>query len=122
MKHPHIRTLGIAVVAGALLAWAPLASAGQAPAQGQPQAQQTTSTAQGELVNVDTKASTIAIKTSVGNMEFRYDNQTRISGAQSGAAGLATMTGAPVTVQYKKEGSTNLATSIAVQASEKPAR
>ena len=122
MHHPHTRTLGIALVVGALLAVTPLAShAGQAtgPAQA---AQQTTSTAQGELVSVDAKASTIAIKTSVGTMEFRYDNQTRITGAQSGAAGLATMTGAPVTVTYRKEGSTNFATSIAVQSSEKPAR
>jgi hypothetical protein len=123
MNHPFTRTLGMALVAGALLAWTPLVSrAGQAPAAGPAQAAQTTSTAQGELVSVDAKASTVAIKTSVGNMEFRYDNQTRITGTQSGAAGLATMTGAPVTVQYKKEGSTNLATSIAVQASEKPAR
>ena len=124
MHHPHTRTLGIALVVGALLAWTPLVShAGQAPAAGQAQAaQEKASTAQGELVSVDAKASTIAIKTSVGNMEFRYDNQTRITGSQSGAAGLATMTGAPVTVQYRKEGSTNFATSIAVQASEKPAR
>jgi hypothetical protein len=71
---------------------------------------------------VDAKASTIAIKTSVGNMEFRYDNQTKITGSQSGAAGLATMTGSQVTVQYRKEGSTNFATSIDVRASEKPAR
>jgi hypothetical protein len=124
MHHPHTRTLGVAFVLGALLAWTPhVAYAGQAPGAGSTQAaQQTTSTVQGELVNVDAKASTIAIKTSVGNMEFRYDNQTRITGAQSGAAGLATMTGAPVTVQYRKEGSTNLAMSIAVQQSEKPAR
>jgi hypothetical protein len=123
MQHPHTRTLGIALVVGALLAWSPLAShAGQAPATGPAQAAQTTSTAQGELVNVDAKASTIAIKTSVGNMEFRYDNQTKITGSQSGAAGLATMTGSQVTVQYRKEGSTNFATSIDVRASEKPAR
>jgi hypothetical protein len=114
----------MALVVGALLAWTPLvAHPGQAPSEGPAQAaQQTTSTAQGELVNVDAKASTIAIKTSVGNMEFRYDNQTKITGSQCGAAGLATMTGAPVTVQYRKDGSSNIATSIAVQAAEKPAR
>jgi hypothetical protein len=127
MHHPHSRTLGVALVAGALLAWTPLvAAAGQAPAARAAQAgQQTTSTVSGELISVDAKANTIAVKTSSGNMEFRYDNQTRITGSQSGPAGLATMTGAAVTVQYRKEGSTNLATSIAVQAdepSEKPGR
>ena len=124
MHDPHTRTLGIALVVGALLAVTPLVShAGQAPATGPAQAaQQTTSTVQGELVDVDAKASKIAVKTSVGNMQFRYDNQTRITGSQSGAAGLATMAGSPVTVTYRKEGSTNFATSIAVQQSEKPAR
>jgi len=117
MIHSHTRTLTMALVAGALLAWTPTAShAGQAPAASPAQAaQQTTSTAQGELVNVDAKASTVAVKTSVGNMEFRYDNQTKITGAQSGAAGLATMTGAQVSVQYRKDGSTNIATSIDVR-------
>jgi hypothetical protein len=124
MHHPHTRILGTALVVGALLALTPLVSyAGQAPATSPAQGEkQTTSTAQGELVSVDAKASTIAIKTSVGTMEFRYDNQTRITGSQSGAAGLATMAGSPVTVTYRKEGSTNFATSIAVQQSEKPAR
>ena len=119
----HTRTLGIALVVGALLAFSTLAShAGQAPAASPAQAAQTNSTAQGELVSVDAKTSTVAIKTSVGNMEFRYDNQTKITGSQSGAAGLATMTGSQVTVQYRKEGSTNFATSIDVRQPEKPAR
>lgn len=123
MLHPHTRTLGMALVVGALVAWTPLAlHAGQAPTATPAQAAQATSTAEGELVGVDSKASTVAVKTSVGNMEFRYDSQTRITGAQSGAAGLATMTGAEVTVQYRKEGSTNFATHIDVKPSERPAR
>jgi hypothetical protein len=124
MYHPHTRTLRTAVVVGALLAWTPLASpAGPASAASPVKAaQQTTSTVQGELVSVDAKTSTIAIKASVGNMEFRYDNQTKITGAQSGAVGLATMTGSQITVQYKKEGSTNLATTIDVRPPERPAR
>lgn len=121
MLHPHTRILGIALVVGALVPWTPLAShAGQAATPAQ--AAQATSTAQGELLDVDSKASTVAVKTSAGNMEFRYDSQTRITGAHSGAAGLATMTGAEVTVQYRKEGSTNFATSIDVKPSERPAR
>ena len=122
MQHPHTHTLGIALVVGALLAWTPFAFAGQTAAARPAQAAQTTSTAHGELVSVDAKTSTVAIKTSVGNMDFRYDNQTKITGSQSGAAGLATMTGSQVTVQYRKEGSTNFATSIDVTAPEKPAR
>jgi len=122
MHHPYTRTLGIALVVGALLAWTPFAFAGQTAAARPAQAAQTTSTAHGELVSVDAKTSTVAIKTSVRNMDFRYDNQTKITGSQSGAAGLATMTGSQVTVQYRKEGSTNFATSIDVRAPEKPAR
>jgi hypothetical protein len=91
----------------------------QAPAQPAP-AQP--ATAQGELLEVDTKASTFAIKTAAAEMKFRYDDQTKVSGAQKGVAGLATMTGSQVTVQYKKEGANNVATSIEVRGSKAPGR
>jgi hypothetical protein len=80
------------------------------------QAQQVqTQTAQGELLDVDGKASTLSIKTQTGEMTFRYNDQTKVTGAQKGMAGLATMTGSQVMVMYRKDGQINLATSIDVR-------
>lgn len=78
-------------------------------------AQQEASTAQGQLVRVDTRANTIEIKTASGTeMQFKYTDQTRVTGASEGVSGLATMAGADVTVQYTKQGQDNVATAIAV--------
>ena len=88
-----------------------LSAAGQAGAQAQAQ------TAQGELLEVDAKANTLSIRTAGAEMQFRYNEQTKVTGAQKGVAGLATMTGSQVTIQYRKEGNANLATSIEVRSS-----
>jgi hypothetical protein len=93
---------------------APAAQAPAAPAQQAP-GQAAVATAQGELLEVDAKANTFSIKTAAAEMKFRYDDSTKVSGAQKGVAGLATMTGSQVTVQYKKEGANNIATSIEVR-------
>jgi YD repeat-containing protein len=83
------------------------------PAQAQPQAE---ALAQGELVNVDTKASTLAIKAADGaQMQFRYTAQTKVTGADDSIAGLATMSGARVTVHFTQQGADKVATQIAVQ-------
>jgi hypothetical protein len=79
------------------------------------QAQVQTQTAQGELLDVDGKASTLTIKTQTGEMTFRYNDQTKVTGAQKGMAGLATMTGSQVMVMYRKDAQVNLATSIDVR-------
>ena len=81
------------------------------------QAQEQTQTAQGELLDVDGKANTLTIKTQTGEMTFSYNEQSKVTGAQKGVAGLATMTGSQVTVIYRKNGQTNLATSIDVKGS-----
>jgi hypothetical protein len=82
------------------------------------QAQQAqTQSAQGELLDVDGKANTLTIKTQTGEMTFGYNEQSKVTGAQKGVAGLATMTGSQVTVIYRKNGQTNLATSIDVKGS-----
>jgi 3-oxoacyl-ACP reductase-like protein len=96
---------------------APQAPAPQAPAAPAQQApgQAAAATAQGELLEVDAKANTFSIKTAAAEMKFRYDDSTKVTGAQKGVAGLATMTGSQVTVQYKKEGANNIATSIEVR-------
>jgi hypothetical protein len=93
----------------------PAAPAAPAAAQGGAQAE---ATASGELLSVDAKANTLNVKTATSEMTFKYDDATKISGATKAAAGLATMTGAQVTVRYKKEGASNMATSIDVKAAD----
>jgi hypothetical protein len=82
------------------------------------QAEVQTQTAQGELLDVDAKASTLTIKTQAAEMTFRYNAQTKVTGAQKGVSGLATMTGSQATVMYRKDGQINLATSIDVKAAK----
>lgn len=113
----------VAVMAGSAFAQAP-AQPPQAPppavSPGAPPADRAqapaaqTQTASGELVSVDAKASTLSVKTASAEMTFKYDDTTKISGGK-GAAGLATMTGSQVTVQYRKDGAANIATSIDVK-------
>lgn len=113
-----LRTVAV-LVALAFVSTAYSQAASQAP-QDRVLAQQAqaAATAQGELLDVDAKASTFAIKTASAEMKFRYNDQTKVSGAQKGVAGLATMTGSQVTVQYKKEGANNIATSIEVRSGQ----
>ena len=122
----------LAVVIGtfALVVYAPASSRAQQPeplrlssppahslvhAEPQAQAEVQTQTAQGELLDVDGKASTLTIKTQSGDMTFRYNDQTKVTGAQKGVAGLATMTGSQVTVMFRKDGQVNLASTIEVK-------
>lgn len=79
------------------------------------QAQAQTQTAQGELLDVDAKANSLTVKTQSGEMSFRFNEQTKVTGAQKGVAGLATMTGAQVTVMFQKQGALNIASSIDVK-------
>jgi hypothetical protein len=76
---------------------------------------QEAATAQGQLVRVDTRSNTIEIKTAAGaDMQFRYTDQTKVTGASEDVSGLATMAGADVTVHYTKQGQDNIASSITV--------
>jgi len=79
------------------------------------QAEAQMQSARGELLDVDGKASTLTIKTQTGEMSFRYNEATKVTGASKGVSGLATMTGSEVTVMYRKDGQINLATSIDVK-------
>lgn len=85
-------------------------------AEPQAQAQVQTQAAQGELLDVDGKANTLTIKTQSDEMTFRYNDQTKVTGAQKGVAGLATMTGSQVKVMFRKEGQINVASSVDVKA------
>jgi hypothetical protein len=56
---------------------------------------------EGELMKVDATAKTLSVKSSDGQqMEFRYNEQTLISGAAGGVEGLATKSGTPVSVHF----------------------
>ena len=64
------------------------------------QEQEKASIVQGELSKVDPASKTLWVKTDKGEMEFKYNDQTQISGAEGGAEGLATHSGAPVKVHF----------------------
>jgi hypothetical protein len=58
----------------------------------------------GDLVNVDTTAKTLTVKPASGSeVTFKYTEATEISGAKDGAAGLATMKDAKVTVHFTED-------------------
>jgi len=102
-----MRTIRMFMVLAAVLA---VGSGLSVLAQDQP------SVARGELVKVDTAARTIVIKTDAGpQMQFSYTAETKVTGAEKGVAGLATMTGTPVSIEFTKKDQTNLARSIDVQ-------
>ena len=73
------------------------------------------SIAQAQLLKVDATAKTIAIRSAQGApMQFSYTADTKVVGADQGVAGLATMSGADVTVEFVKKGQENVATQIEV--------
>jgi Cu/Ag efflux protein CusF len=69
----------------------------------------------GEVVKVDSEAKKITIKGADGvETVFAYTDATEVTGGQSGMAGLATQTGAKVTVHFKSDMGTKTATKIEV--------
>ena len=65
------------------------------------QAQETPQIFEGELMKVDATAKTLSVKSSQGQeIEFRYSDQTLITGADGGVEGLATKSGTPVSVHF----------------------
>lgn len=55
---------------------------------------------EGELTKVDATAKTLSVKGARGEMEFRYNEQTQITGAEGGVEGLASKSGTPVRVHF----------------------
>ena len=91
---------------------APAASQAQpAQAPGGAAPAQKAETAKGELKSVDATAKSLTISAGGKDRVFTYNDSTKVSGAQGGVAGLATMSGREVTVQF---GANNVATSIEV--------
>jgi hypothetical protein len=92
---------------------APPSVGSQAPPSQAPSARETTISGELTRVNPDTKM--FSVKNATGEIQFRYSDATVVSGAQKTVAGLATMSGEQVTVSYRVEGGTNMATKIEVK-------
>jgi hypothetical protein len=93
----------------------------QDPPRGKPSEQQRAqapSPVQGELTSVDPDKKTITVKTADGDMQFAYTDNTDVSGAQKGVAGLAAAKNARVTVHFTEDAQTKakVATRIIVEA------
>ena len=90
INYPTLEVLSVLVLFAGLILTQPTLALAQEKAQ----------IAEGELVKVDAAAKTLSVKTSKAEMEFRYNDQTQISGAEGGVEGLATQSGAPVKVHF----------------------
>jgi type II secretory pathway pseudopilin PulG len=100
----------VAFVSGIAQPLAASAQAGQTQAQEKPQAQ----TAKGELRSVDSAKQTLTISVDNKDQVFQYNEQTKVTGAQGGVAGLATSSGKQVTVQFMSKGADRIATAIEI--------
>ena len=69
----------------------------------------------GELLSLNTDTKTLVVRTGDAEMKFSFSEETEIVGAEKGAAGLATVSGATITVTYQEHGTANVATKIAVK-------
>ena len=71
----------------------------------------------GELLSLDTNARTLVIRTTADTeIKFSFSEETAIVGVDKGASGLATVSGAILTVTYQEHGTANVATKIEVKA------
>lgn len=70
----------------------------------------------GQLQSVDPATKTIVVRTAAGADEsLRYDDATKVTGGQSGVAGLANSKGTDVTVKFRGAGADRIATEIAIK-------
>jgi hypothetical protein len=91
-------------------------SPGAPSAQAKPQDQ----TARGELASIDAASKMLTIKPTDGaEQKFQYNDETKVTGARGGVAGLATQNGKQVVVHFMTQGANRVATEIEVQADEK---
>jgi hypothetical protein len=90
------------------------APAAQAPASQAPAGQAPKSeSAKGELKSVDAAKMTLTL---ASGETFMYNEQTKVTGAQGGVAGLASASGRQVTINFTTKGADRIATSIEVAA------
>jgi hypothetical protein len=94
----------------------------EAPAPDQGKSTQQAMAIEGELVRVDVDAKRLWVRSSEGEKQFTFTDQTEITGEGRNVEGLATMAGTRVKVEYKSEGTSAVATKIDIQPrSEQPA-
>jgi hypothetical protein len=86
-----------------------------APAAAPAQAQKPES-AKGELKSVDAQKMTLTL---ANGQTFQYTSATKVTGAQGGVAGLASMSGREVTIDFEAKGADRIATMITVEAEKK---
>ena len=94
----------------------PQAPAAKAPAAQAPAAQEKTQSAKGELKSVDAEKMTLTL---ASGQSFQFTSSTRVTGAQGGVAGLASLSGREVTIDYEMKGADRVATAITVAAAAK---
>jgi Cu/Ag efflux protein CusF len=99
-----------------VIALTPAFAGQEAPAPAAQAEAQKSETAKGELRSIDPTKKTLTISEGEKQQIFMYTDTTKVSGAQGGIEGLATMSGRQVTVQYTMKGADRIATSIEVAA------
>ncbi|MEZ5286651.1 MAG: hypothetical protein R2712_17950 [Vicinamibacterales bacterium] len=105
--------LGAVLVSSPALAQQPAPS--PAPAASQQQAP-AASMVEGELMSVDATAKQLVVKTAAGQEEqIRYTDSTKVTGGQSGVAGLANARGTQVSVTVTGSGADRVASEIMIK-------
>ena len=70
---------------------------------------------EGSLESVDATTKTLVVKTAEGKEEtLRYDDATKVTGGQSGVAGLVNSKGTTVTVKFRGTGADRVASDITI--------
>jgi hypothetical protein len=70
----------------------------------------------GELIKVDATTKMLTVKTADGKTEMvAYNDDTKVTGAETGIAGLANQTNTKVTVKFTGAGLTRIASEIVVE-------
>jgi hypothetical protein len=112
-----VATLSLSALAQEPAPRSPGAPGAQAPpaSPGGGQAQKP-ETAKGELKSVDTAKMTLTL---ANGQTFQFTSSTKVTGAQGGVAGLASMSGREVTIDYETKGADRIATMITVSAEKK---
>jgi hypothetical protein len=111
-----------AFLGSSLAAQQPSPTPSPTPTQPQPAPQTRTeqpkadASLKGELVKVDTALKMLTIKTAEGKTEMvAYNDATKVTGAESGIAGLANQSNTKVTVKFSGPDIARVATEIVVE-------
>lgn len=112
-----IGALALATALSTSSAFAQVPDSPQTPATA-PRAQQpeTATMVEGQLQSVNATTKTLVVKTAAGKEEtLRYDDSTKVTGGQSGIAGLANSKGTDVTVKFRGTGDDRVASEITIK-------